>query len=32
MNPENSVGKLDKAAIRAAAASTTDDGAVSSGY
>jgi bacterioferritin len=31
MNPENTVGKLDKNAIRAAAAST-EEGAVSSGY
>lgn len=32
MNSENSMGKLDKAAIRAAAANTTEEGAVSSGY
>lgn len=31
MNPENTIGKLDKNAIRAAAAST-EEGAVSSGY
>ena len=32
MNSENAVGKLDKAAIRAAATSTVEEGAVSSGY